>query len=165
MSTRTYIKSLLLVSLTTLAIGGFFLHLRIHPFTEHAYGAVPFISGLLSILLVPCLFSFRKTLDYGYVLNGLLVILGTITMAHFSIAHWPQPASFEAVLLKTTMADILILWAKFFVGKALFELELHGYDPNHTKQGASWRYPNLGWWMIHLAAISAVYGLGNLLWR
>ena len=165
MSTRTYIKSLLLVSLTTLAIGGFFLHLRIHPFTEHAYGAVPFISGLLSILLVPCLFSFRKTLDYGYILNGLLVILGTIAMVQFSITHWPQPVSFEAVLLKTNLADILILWAKFFVGKALFDLELFGYDPNHTKKGASWRYPNLGWWMIHVAAISTVYWLGNLLWR
>lgn len=165
MPTRTYIKSLLLVSLITLAIGGFFLHLRIHPLTEHAYGAVPFISGLLSILLVPCLFSFRKTLDYGYILNGLLVILGTITMVHFSIDHWPQPVSFKAVLLQTTLADILILWAKFFVGKALFDLELYGYDPNHTKPGASWRYPNLGWWMIHVATISAVYWLGNLLWR
>lgn len=165
MSTRTYIKSLLLVSLITLAIGGFFLHLRIHPFTEHAYGIVPFISGLLSILLVPCLFSFRKTLDYGYILNGLLVIIGTITMAHFAVAHWPQPVSFEALLLNTTLADILILWAKFFVGKALFDLELYGYDPNRTKAGVSWRYPNLGWWMIHVAAIAAVYWLGNLLWR
>jgi hypothetical protein len=165
MSTRTYIKSLLLVSLTTLAIGGFFLHLRFHPFTEHAYGAVPFISGLLSILLVPCLFSFRKTLDYGYILNGLLVIIGTIAMVHFSISHWPQPVSFEALLLKTTLADILILWAKFFVGKAVFDLELHGYDSNPMKEGASWRYPHLGWWMIHVAVISAVYGLGNLLWR
>src|ERR1035437_6351274 len=103
---KTYIKSLLLVSLTTLAIGGFLLQLRIHPLTEHSYGVVPFISGLLSILLVPCLFSFRKTLDYGYILNGLLVILGTITMVHFAIVNWPQPVSFESVLFKTTLADI-----------------------------------------------------------
>src|ERR1035437_7928193 len=99
---KTYIKSLLLVSLTTLAIGGFLLQLRIHPLTEHAYGAVPFVAGLLSILLVPCLFSFRKTLDYGYILNGLLVILGTITMVHFSLANWPKLVSFEALLLQTT---------------------------------------------------------------
>ena len=165
MTTRTHIKAPLLVALTTLAIGGFLLHLRIHPFAEHAYGAIPFVSGLLSVLVVPCLFSYRKTLDYGYVLNGMLVILGTITMAHFSIEHWPRPVSLEALLLKTTLADMLILWAKFFVGKALFDLELHGYDQSPVRHGPSWRYPNAGWWTIHLAVISVVYLLGNLLWR
>lgn len=165
MSTRTYVKTLLLVALTALSIGGVLLHIKIHPFTEHIYGFVPFISCLLSIVLIPCLLSFRKTLDYGYVLNGMLVIIGTITMAHFSIINWPQPVTAEAVLFNTTLADITILWAKFFIGKAIFDLELYGYAIDQPKTGLSWRYPHLGWWGIHLVVISIVYALGNLLWR
>ena len=119
----------------------------------------------MGILLVPLLFSFKRTLDFGYVLNGFLVILGTITMAHFSIVHLPQPFTFGTLLLKTTLADILILFGKFFVGQALFDLELHGYDSNPRRGGVIWRYPSFSWWLVHLAAVSAVYGLGNYLWR
>jgi hypothetical protein len=30
--------------------------------------------------------------------------------------------------------------------------------------GITYRYPNMGWWLIHLAAVSFVYYLGNRLW-
>lgn len=60
--------------------------------------------------------------------------------------------------------DILIVWGKFFIGKVLFELETFGYDANRPKAGITYRYPNMGWWLIHLAAISLVYYLGNRLW-
>ena len=165
MSAKNYIKTALLVSLALLALGGLLLHLRIHPPTDHAYNAIPFVAGILGVVLIPVLFWFRKTLDYGYILNGMFVIIGTITMAHYSMIHWTTPASLEAVLFKTTLADILILGGKFFVGKAVFDLETHGYDPNLPQPGKWWRYPCLGWWLIHFAAISAVYALGNFLWR
>ena len=55
-------------------------------------------------------------------------------------------------------------WGKFFVGKALFELETFGYDPNRPKAGLTYRYPNMGWWLIHLVAVSLLYYLGNRLW-
>lgn len=165
MSIRTYIRSMLLLSLVAISTGGFLLHLRIHPLDGNSSNFVPFISGILGILIVPLLFSFKKTLGYGYVLNGLLVIIGTITMAHFTIAHWPEPITFGSLLLGTTLADIMILWGKFFIGKALFDLEAYGYDPNKIKKGATLRYPNLGWWIIHLITISLIYYLGNLLWR
>jgi hypothetical protein len=111
------------------------------------------------------LFFFRKTISYGYVLNGFLVIVGTIAMAHFAIAQWPTPTTLGSIIFKTTLADIAILWSKFFVGKALFDLETFGYDPNKAKKGRTYRYPHLGWWLIHLAAISLVYVIGNLVWR
>jgi hypothetical protein len=126
---------------------------------------IPLISGLLSILVIPLLFSFRKTIEYGYVLNGMVVIIGTVAMAHLSIVYWPAPATVGSIILKTTLADIVILWGKFFIGKALFDLEFFGYDPRMAKKGKTYRYPHLGWWLIHLAAISLVYLLGNLLWR
>jgi hypothetical protein len=165
MTTRTYVKTILLAALVSMALGGFLLHLRIHPVSKNASNLVPFIACLLSIVVVPFLFSFKKLVEYGYVLNGMLVIVGTITMAHFSIVHWAAPATFGTVLQMTLLADILLLWSIFFVGKSLFELEFYGYDPARKKGGKMYRYPNLGWWIIHLAAISVIYWLGHFLWR
>jgi hypothetical protein len=165
MTVRTYTKTILLAALITLSLGGFLLHSRIHPIAKNPANLIPAISCLLSIFVIPALFSFKKTVEYGYVLNGFLVIIGTIAMAHLSLVNWPAPATVGAILFKTTLADILILWGKFFVGKALFDLEFFGYDPRKTKKGKTYRYPNLGWWLIHLAVISLVYVLGNQLWR
>jgi hypothetical protein len=165
MTIRTYTKTILLAALVTLSLGGLLLHIRIHPIAQNPANFIPLISGLLSILIIPLLFSFRKTIEYGYVLNGILVIIGTIGMAHFSIVNWPAPATAGSIIFKTTLADIVILWSKFFVGKALFDLEFFGYDPGKTKKGTTYRYPHLGWWLIHLVAISLVYLLGNILWR
>jgi hypothetical protein len=165
MTVRAYIKSMLLIGLLTLSIGGLLLHSRIHPIKTNYSNLVPAVSGILSVLVVPLLFCFRRTIAYGYVLNGFLVIIGTITMAHFSIAHWPNPATVQAFLLTTLLADILILWTKFFIGKSLFDLEFFGYDAAKEKKGKTYRYPNMGWWLIHLAAISLVYYLGFMLWR
>jgi hypothetical protein len=165
MTIRTYTKSILLTALVTLSLGGFLLHVRIHPVSQNPANFIPLIAGLLSILVIPLLFSFKKTVEYGYVLNGFLVIIGTIGMAHFSLVHWPAPATAGSIIFKTMLIDILILWSKFFIGKALFDLEFFGYDQVKTKKGTTYRYPNLGWWLVHLAAISLVYFLGNQLWR
>jgi hypothetical protein len=165
MSVRTYIKTILLIALITLSLGGFLLHLRIHPPAKNYSNLIPAVSGILSILVVPVLFSFKKTLAYGYVLNGFQVIVGTIVMAHFSIVHWPNPTTLGSVILNTTLADILILWGKFFVGKSLFDLEFYGYDHSREKKGKTFRYPNLGWWLVHLVTVSVVYTLGSVLWR
>jgi len=165
MSARTYIKSTLLIGLLTLSTGGLLLHSRIHPVGANYSNLVPAVSGLLAILAVPLLFCFRKTIAYGYVLNGFLVIIGTITMTHFSIAHWPNPTTVQAVLLNTTLADILILWSKFFVGKSLFDLEFFGYEAAREKKGKTFRYPNMGWWFVHLVTLSIIYYLGHILWR
>jgi len=86
-------------------------------------------------------------------------------MAHFSIVHWPNPATPESVILNTTLGDILVLWSKFFVGKSLFDLEFYGYDHSREKKGKTYRYPNLGWWLIHLVTVSVIYTLGSALWR
>ena len=165
MSIRAYVKTILLIALITLSIGGFLLHFRIHPISKNSSNLVPFISGILSILVIPLLFSFKKTIAYGYVLNGFLVIIGTIGMTHFSMVHRPDSLTIGSILMKTTFCDILILWSKFFIGKVLFELEFFGYDDNRTKKGNTFRYPNLGWWIVHLAGVSLVYALGNLIWR
>jgi hypothetical protein len=165
MTVKTYTKSILLIGLWVLSIGGLLLHCRIHPVNVNQSNFVPAVSCILAVLAVPIFFCFRRSIAYGYVLNGFLVIIGTITMAHFSFAHWPHPVTVQAVLLTTTLADILILWAKFFVGKAILDLEFLGYDAAREKKGITYRYPNMGWWLVHLAAVSVVYYLGHFLWR
>jgi hypothetical protein len=165
MTVRSYVKRVLLASLAAVSLGGFLLHTRIHPVAHNPANLIPALSGLLSVLAIPLLFSFRRTLVWGYLLNGFTAVIGTVVMAHFSIVHWPQPANLPALLLNTTLADILILWGKFLLGKALFDLEMFGYDATHEKRGLSWRYPNLGWWLVHLAAFGAVYAIVKTLWR
>lgn len=165
MTVRTYIRSILLLALITLALGGFMLHFRLHPIAENPAFLVPFVAGILGVVVVPVLFLFRQTLSYGYVLNGFLAIIGTVVMGHYSLAHWPPAATLQGVLFNTLLAEILILWGKFFIGKALFELETFGYDKSRAKIGVTYRYPNLGWWAAHLIAVGTVYFLGNQFWR
>jgi hypothetical protein len=166
MTIRNSVRTLLLTALVTMAFGGFLLHLRIHPFTQDLSFLVNAVAGLLSIVVVPALLLRRKTLHYGYILNGFITIVATITMAHFSLAHLPdQPLTLPKILLKTTLPDILIVWGKFFIGKAFFDLEIQGYNPAADKRGVTYRYPNLGWWLIHFLAVAATYYAGHSLWR
>ncbi len=164
MTARTHVRLTLLGALVILALSGFLIHTKVHPIARNPSFIVPLAAGILSLAAVPALFWFRKTMAYGYVLNGFLCIIGTVTMAHYAIARWNDPSSPPDILLKSMAIDILIVWGKFFVGKALFDLETFGFDPGRTKAGVSWRYPNTGWWLIHLAAVGLVYALGNRLW-
>jgi hypothetical protein len=165
MTVKTSIKSILLGALVALALGGFLLHTRVHPIEKNASNFVPFITGILGVIVVPLLYLSKRTISYGYVLNGFSVIVGTVTMAHFSIVHFPSPFALKSIFLNTLLADILLLWGNFFVGKALFDLETFGYAADKEKKGKPFRYPNMGWWFVHLAAVSLVYYIGNLFWR
>jgi len=86
-------------------------------------------------------------------------------MAQFSIVNFKGPLTFESIILNSTFADIAILWGKFSVGKAIFDLEYLKTDKDAAAKGRFFRYPNMGWWWIHLFALSAVYALGNIFWK
>ncbi len=153
-----------LAALVALALGGFLLHIRVHPVTDNTSFLTNFIAGILSIIIVPLLFLWKKTLHYGYVLNGFIAIVGTVTMAHFSLTYPPDSFSPLNILLRTTLPHIFILWGKFLIGKVLFDCEIYGYNiATLEKKGIWYRYPNLGWWYIHLAGVSLVYYAGHLL--
>jgi hypothetical protein len=127
-------KSILLIALFLLAVSGFMLHYRIHYFIVpdklHAGGFIfdetRFLSNLfplIDVFVVTALFLSRKTAVYGYLLNGLLVIYGTVFMAHFSFAEiTAKSLPLSSLLIKSTLPDIGILWSDFLVGKALFDL-------------------------------------------
>jgi hypothetical protein len=157
MTRKNVLKTTLITGLVFLSLGGWLLHTKIHPPLVHGYGFVPFISGIISVIILPAMFWFRPTLAYAYVINGMLVILGTITMAHFSLVKFGSP-----FLL---LPDILMLWGKFVVGKAIFDLDLLHTDQDAQPKGRYFRYPNTGWWLVHLVGWSVVYALGNILWK
>ena len=164
MTQKKNIQILLITGLIFISLGGWLLHLRIHPPSEEGINLIPFIIGILSIIIVPLLFSFRKTVQFAYVLNGFAVIIGTITMTHFALAHLQGAISLETITLHTVFPDIVILFTKFFIGKALFDLNrMAAIDA--PLSGVFFRYPNMGWWGVHFAVVSIVYAAGHFLWK
>ena len=132
--TYTVNRRSLLFVLFLLALAGLLLHVRIHYFMvpdKLHPGALMFdetrfyscLFPLIDVVVVTILFSSRRTAVYGYLLNGLIVIYGTIFMAHFSVADLIRkgvpPLNW---LLQSTFPDICIAWVDFFVGKALYDL-------------------------------------------
>ncbi len=126
----------LLLALFLLALGGFMLHYRIHPFmvADKVHPRIFHFSGpfflanifpFIDVVLVTLLFLSRKTAVYGYLLNGLMVIYGTIFMAHFSIAAFmANPIPPGRWIINSLLPDIGIAWADFFVGKTLYDFYL-----------------------------------------
>lgn len=165
MTQRIYVKSTLLLGLFTVCLSGLFFHLRFHSVADNPSNFVPAIAGILSLLVVPILFYMKRTLSYGYVLNGMLAIIGAITMVHFSISHLSPEYTLKTLFFKTLFSDILILGGVFFTGKALFDLDTFGYSAEIERKGRFLRYPGYGWWALHLTVISTVYALGNHFWR
>jgi hypothetical protein len=165
MTQKQNLRVLLIFSLFFLSLGGWLLHSRIHPLIAAPGNVIPAVSGMFSLIVITLLFCFRRTVSFGYVLNGITVIIGTIAMAHFSLKHPPAVWTLQAVLFKTLLADIALLWGKFAAGKALFELELVNNPENAARKGRFFRYPNMGWWWIHLVALGVVYTLGYQIWQ
>lgn len=161
MKKKDYLRLTLILAIFFLALGGWLLHLMIHPPASKAINYIPAVAGFISVIIIPLLFIFRSTTPFAYLLNGMTVIIGTITMAHFSIKHPPAVWNLETILLGTLLADIVLLWAKFAVGKALFEMEVvinHPDDP--VRSGKFFRFPNMGFWLAHIVALTAVYIAG-----
>jgi hypothetical protein len=131
-------KNTLLIALFLLALSGLMLHYRIHNFMiadkltpgNFLFDPTKFLATLfplVDVILVTALFMSRKTAGYGYLLNGLIVIYGTIFMAHFSISEMiAKSIPLSSMLLKSTLPDIGIAWGDFFIGKALYDLYMKG---------------------------------------
>lgn len=165
MTRKRKIKATLVAGLFFLGFGGWLLHFRIHPPVKEPEFIIPFISGIGSILFLPLLFCFRPTFILAYLVNGFMAIIGTITMAHFFIVQHKDPVTIINVIVNSTFSDIVILWGKFAVGKALFDLEFLKSDTDMAAKGRFFRYPNMGWWWVHLFALAIVYVLGNIFWK
>ena len=166
MKKKDYLKLLLILAIFFLALGGWLLHLRIHPIGKDAEHYIPAVAGLISVIIIPLLFIFRSTTPFAYLLNGMTVIIGTITMAHFSIKNPPQVWTLLTILMGTCLPDILILWGKFALGKAIFEMEVTLNHPEDTvRSGRFFRFPNMGFWLAHVVTLTVVYTIGVYFWK
>jgi hypothetical protein len=166
MKKKDYLRLVLILAIFFLALGGWLLHLRIHPIAKDAENYIPLVAGFISVIVIPVLFIFRSTISFAYLLNGITVIIGTITMAHFSIENHPQVWTLQTILLGTCLPDILMLWGKFAVGKALFDLDPVINRPDaQISNDRFFRFPNVGFWFVHLVTLTAVYIIGGYLWK
>ncbi len=125
-------RRILLLGMFLLAVGGLVQHLRIHPpllaadNTDPGTGFTNLIAalfGVIDVALVTCLFARKRTAVYGYLINGLLVIYGTVFMAHCGIAKVFSPDTNPIVyILSPTFPSIVMVWADFFMGAVLYKL-------------------------------------------
>lgn len=131
-------KRALLTSLVLLALSGLMLHYRIHSFMVPDPSApglarfdstrfLSFIFPFMDVVVVTALFTAKRTAVYAYLLNGIIVIYGTVFMAHYSIAELTaKSAPLMDWFVRSTLPDIGISWGDFFVGKALYDLHMRG---------------------------------------
>ena len=131
-------KKILFAALILLPLSALMLHYRIHDFMvpdklnpgDYTFNGTKFLSfifTLCDLLFVTLLFTSRKTAVYGYLLNGLLVIYGTVFMTHFSIAELTAKSiPLKDWFIRSTIPDIGIAWGDFFIGKALYDLIMKG---------------------------------------
>jgi hypothetical protein len=128
---------MLFIALVLMAAVALYLHLRIHSFLvpdKANPGQMlfrgPYLAAslfpLLDLVVVSLLFTSRRTAVYGYVLNGMLVIFGTVLMTHISIVQLAAEPSqpFYQLLFKSTLPDICLAWVDFLVGASLYYLWL-----------------------------------------
>ena len=99
MKKKDYFRLVLILAIFFLALGGWLLHLRIHPIAKDAENYIPLVAGFISVFLIPILFIFRSTISFAYLLNGMTVIIGTITMTHFSIENHPPVCTLPNLIL------------------------------------------------------------------
>lgn len=122
------VRRTLLLGMFLLATGSLALHFSIHsPLHSPADQAFPnstaFLFTLLDAALVTFLFSKKETAAWGYLLNGFIVIYGTVFMTHFGWAHIHGPDTpFHRYVFHPTSPEILIAWADFCLGAVLYRL-------------------------------------------
>ena len=121
---------LLLACQFVLAAAALTIHLRVHsPFNSHGPGELSFTNSVASLLSlidlvgVTFLFSRKKTAAWGYLLNGLITIYGTVLMVHWGWVHFYSfGVPFIAHFSGSTTLAVVITWGDFLLGAALFRL-------------------------------------------
>jgi hypothetical protein len=69
MTQKQFIKYLLIAGLAAISLGGWLLHLKIHPVSKAPTYFIPALSGVLSVFIIPFMFLFRRTVAYAYVIS------------------------------------------------------------------------------------------------
>ena len=126
-SRRTLLAALVLLALTALVLH-YLAHPILLPDKDHP-GQTVFRGSLVAATLLPLidlvvvtgLFLTRGTAPLAYLLNGVLVIYGTVLMGHYGIVGLTSGAAQGHWIFRSMLIDIALVWVDFLVGKALYE--------------------------------------------
>jgi hypothetical protein len=150
------------IALILLSVGGWIIHGRAHPVSfdaanpSHPAFLIPFMFGILNVVVTPMLLSFARTMIVGYLINGIAVIVGTLSMGALSASHLPSPLTLPSVFMKTTLSDIILLFPKLFLGQmVLLHYHPHGMGRMFTPF----------WWLRHFFYLGIFFTLGYVAWR
>jgi len=152
-------RSALLWALVALSLGGWLMHPRLHPLSMGLVMVIPLIAASVDVVLVTLLFLRRETARIAYLLNGLLVIYGITTMAHFGLAKGAGVGGLAGLAAMVPVS--FILFADFLVGKALFD----GYWAQERAGVKPSSFLAPGWWLAHFILIPTVYAFGHVFWK
>lgn len=108
-------------ALVLLSAGGLLLHVRIHPPDATAFNWIPLVVTAFNVFVLPFMFNLRKFAPAAYAINWGTVIVGTVTMAFYSIANWQGDVTVSKILMYTTFPDILILGARLPMGEIIID--------------------------------------------
>ena len=128
------------ITLVLMAGGTLLLHLRIHPLilssdpgNVNMVSFVAFMFPLVDLILISILFLSPATSAYAYLLNSIFAIYATILMGHLSVyEYFLKRPSIGTWIFTSTLPDIMLAWADFFVGCALFYV-IQLSEPDRTK--------------------------------
>lgn len=118
---RTGVRDLI-CAFFLISLGGFLLHLRIHPVSVSAFHWVAGAFGAVNTFVLPILFRSPATVAWAYVFTWATVIAGTVGMAYHSVTVWKLPVTPVNILLSSTLPDILILWAKLLIAHRILRI-------------------------------------------
>jgi nitrite reductase (NADH) large subunit len=119
-------KRALIIALLLLALFAASLHWRHQPIrTERGLNVANLIGNVftwIDAVVVTALFLRRRTAALGFLLNGILVIYGSVLMLRFNALMPPgtRPSGLYGWLVASTAPDLAVAWADFLVGAALW---------------------------------------------
>ena len=116
-----------------LSLGSLLLHVSIHPPGNSLFNWIPAAFGAANAFILPFLFNRPATAPWGYLITWVTVATGTVTMTYYSAANWAMPLTVKNVILYSTLAVIIILWAKVFLAHKI--LRFHWPNGVHLERG------------------------------
>jgi len=127
---------LLIIAHICISLGGFLIHLRLHPLGQSLYFWWAAPVAAFSVVVLPFLFARRSTVGWGYMLNAGTVLIGLVGMAYYSLmkADWPITLSF--ILRESTLPYTFVLLAKLAIAHVIL-VEMRSQEVRKEERGCS----------------------------
>lgn len=95
-----------------ITLGGMLMHLKFHSPLKSLYFWWASPVNAVSLLIIPVLYCRPSTAGWGFMVNSLAVLIGTVGMSYYSLLNLERPLTFYRLFIESTLPNILILWTK-----------------------------------------------------